>query len=272
MYEAFWGLQTKPFEQTADSRFYYPSETHQGALLKLRYAIENRRGAALLSGEVGSGKTLLVQRLAAQLPKTCQPMAHVVFPLLSTAELMAYIADELSGQRTEQPPAVSHSLRVIEQCLAEAAQQNRQVILAIDEGHLLASQGTLETLRLLLNLRPQEPTTLMLLLVGQSGLLSAVSRFPELDERFGVKCLLRPFAMEDSASYVQHRLQAAGATKAIFEPKAVEALHYLSHGSVRQINRLADLSLLIGFAEQREVINAAQVEAVAEELVAAAPD
>jgi general secretion pathway protein A len=272
MYEAHWGLSTKPFENTADTQFYYPSETHQGALLKLRYAIENRCGAALLSGEVGSGKTLLLHRLAAQLPEHSRNIAQVVFPLLNTEELVAYIAEELSGERNDQPPAVSQSLRTIERCLAEAAQQQRQVILAIDEAHLLAEQGTLETLRLLLNLRPQEPPVLMLLLIGQSGLLNAVARFPELDERFGVKCLLRPFTFDDTAGYVQHRLQVAGSSKPIFDPKAIEALHYLSHGSVRQINRLADLSLLIGFAEQRELIDAAQVEAVAEELVAVAPD
>lgn len=272
MYEAHWGLEAKPFENTADAKYYYPSETHQGALLKLRYAIENRRGAALLSGEIGSGKTLLVQRLAAQLPESCQGISHVVFPLLGTDELVAYIAEELSGERHDQPPTVSHSLRSIERSLAEAAEQNRQLILSIDEGHLLAEQGTLETLRLLLNLRPQEPSVLMLLLVGQSGLLSSVARFPELDERFGVKCLLRPFTFDDTAGYVQHRLQVAGSTRVIFESKAIEALHYLSHGSVRQINRLADLSLLIGFAEQRDSIDATQIEAVAEELVAVAPD
>jgi type II secretory pathway predicted ATPase ExeA len=272
MYEAHWELAAKPFENTREARFYYPSETHQGALLKLRYAIENRRGAALLSGETGSGKTLLVDRLAAGLPPHCSPIAQVVFPLLGTQELVAYIAEELSGERNDQPPGVGQSLRTIERCLAEAAQQQRQIVLAIDEAHLLASQGTLETLRLLLNLRPQEPAALMLLVIGQSGVLNAVARFPELDERFGVKCLLRPFGFDDTAGYVQHRLQAAGSSKPIFDAKAVEALHYLSHGSVRQINRLADLALLIGFAEQRSLIDASQIEAVAEELVAVAPD
>ena len=93
MYEPYWQLETKPFENTSDARFYYPSESHQGALLKLRYALQNQRAAALLCGPAGLGKTLLVRTLARQLPETFRPFVHLVFPQLPPDQLLAYLAD-----------------------------------------------------------------------------------------------------------------------------------------------------------------------------------
>jgi general secretion pathway protein A len=85
MYEAYWRLEHRPFENTNDPRFYYPGESHQGTLLKLRYAVENRRGGAVLAGGSGTGKTLLVQALARQLNDSCQPFVQLVFPQMSAA-------------------------------------------------------------------------------------------------------------------------------------------------------------------------------------------
>ncbi len=88
MYESYWQLKQKPFENTADPRFYYPCESHQAALLKLRYAIENRRGGALLVGVSGSGKTLLANMLRQALGEEFSPLVHLVFPQMPTAELL----------------------------------------------------------------------------------------------------------------------------------------------------------------------------------------
>src|SRR5436190_23585668 len=95
MYEAYWHLNRKPFERTSDSSFYYPGETHQGALLKLRYAVESHAGAAVLAGASGTGKTLLVQSLRRQLPASFAPFVHVVFPLSDPQEMLAYLAGAL---------------------------------------------------------------------------------------------------------------------------------------------------------------------------------
>src|SRR5690606_24028384 len=99
-----------------------------------------------------------------------------------------------------------------------------------------------------------------------------LERMPELDERLGVKCLIRPFTLEESIAYVQHRLQVAGATRPIFDDRALMAIHRLSHGSPRRINRLCDLALLIGYAEERTTIGEVQIVAVAEELTTVAPE
>ena len=138
----------------------------------------------------------------------------------------------------------------------------------VDEAHLLEDCAALETLRLLLNFGSGGRPALTLLLVGQMNLLSAVTRLPSLEERVGVKALLRAFTPEETAGYVRHRLTAAGAAREIFTSDAVEALHYLSRGLARQINRLADLALLVGFADRLPRLGAQQIEAVSEELVA----
>jgi general secretion pathway protein A len=101
MYEAYWQLDAKPFECTSDARFYYPGESQQAALLKLRYAIENKREAALLAGASGLGKTLLVSALERMLPTHIRPLVHIVFPQMPSDQLVAYIAGELSGERGE---------------------------------------------------------------------------------------------------------------------------------------------------------------------------
>jgi general secretion pathway protein A len=95
---------------------------------------------------------------------------------------------------------------------------------------------------------------------------------PQWEERLAVKCLLRPFSEAETAAYVEHRLRAAGAVRRIFDPDAMPTIYALTHGIARRINRLCDLTLLIGFAEERQTLGAQQFEAVCHELVAVAPD
>jgi general secretion pathway protein A len=137
----------------------------------------------------------------------------------------------------------------------------------IDEAHLLEDCGALETLRLLLNFEFEGRPALTLVLVGQMNLVTAVGRLTSLDERIAVKSLVRTFTPEETGDYVRHRLSAAGATRDIFTPDAIEALHYLGHGTARQINRLGDLALLVGYADSRPRLTAQEIEAVSEELV-----
>jgi general secretion pathway protein A len=272
MYESHWQLRQKPFENNADPQFYYPGESHQAALLKLRYAVENRRGGALLAGASGSGKTLLANMLQTMLGEGFAPFVHLVFPQMATAELLAYLADELDGSRTPAPAGVHESVLRIERVLADNTRHGRHAVLVIDEAQLLDNAHTLETLRLLLNFQPDNQPGLTLLLVGQPGLLSTLSRIPQLEERLAVKCLLRPFNEEETAAYVSHRLRVAGAVQPIFDPESLTALHGLTHGIARRINRLCDLALLIGYAEERSIITAEHVEAVSEELVTVVPE
>jgi type II secretory pathway predicted ATPase ExeA len=273
MYESYWQLRQKPFENCADPRFYYPGQPHQAALLKLRYAVENQRGGALLSGPSGSGKTLVVGMLRAMLADRFSPFVHLVFPQMPADQLLAYLAGQLTAPADgPATPDIPHSIRQIEQFLGSNTEEGKHAVLVIDEAHLLEGHRTLEALRLLLNFQFDCRPGLTLLLAGQPGLMPILDRVPQLEERLGVKCLLRPFNGQETAEYVAHRLSLAGAPRPIFEPDALSAVHRLTLGIARRINRLCDLALLIGFAEERRTITAAQLEAVSQELVTVVPE
>lgn len=273
MYESYWRLDAKPFENSPDPRFFVPLEMHQGTLLKLRYAVENSRGAALLAGMSGLGKTLIIQALLGQLDDRFAPIVHVVFPQMPPDQLLAYIAESLTGVRSpDTAPTIDRSVRAIEQVLWQNSTSGHHAVLILDEAHDLEEMGVLETIRLLLNFEYNSQPPLTILLVGQPALLPAMNRIRELDERLAVKCLLRPLTRDETVLYVQHRLQAAGAQREIFQADAVEAVHRWTQGVPRRINRLCDLALLIGFAEERATIGPQQIESVAAELVATSPE
>lgn len=274
MYQAYWQLDRRPFENSSDPNFYYPCEAHQGAILKLRYAIENARGAALLTGGSGVGKTLIVEMLKRQLSETFSPVAHLVFPQMPPEELLAYLADELDPATTPagRPPRVNESVRRIEKSLAENSRQGRHALVVVDEAHLIAEPAAWEALRLLSNFQNERGPQMTLLLCGQPALLPAFDRMPQWEERLGVKCLLRALTLDETMSYISHRLTVAGAQAPIFDTPALEAAHFLTHGNPRKINRLCDLALLIAFAEEQPSITAPQVEAVAQELVTVTPE
>ncbi len=212
MYEPYWDLATRPFEATADRRFYYPCESHQGALLKLRYAVENRKPAAILAGPSGTGKTLLVAMLAQQLEASYRPFVHVVFPQMPGRDLLAYLAEQFGAPPVDQPTgSIEESLRRLEFVLHENTKAGRHAVLAIDEAHLLEQEGTLQTLQLLTNITYEGRHCLTILLVGLGSLIAAVSRLPALDDRAAVKAILRPLSTDETAAYIQHRMAAAGA-------------------------------------------------------------
>lgn len=285
MYESHWQLTARPFEASSDARFYYPSEVHQGALFRLRYALENRRSAALIAGPSGLGKTILVQQLAAQLPEAAGPLVHLVFPQMPADQLLAYLAAELSSAMAIEPdsstadrggrggaPNIEQSVRRLHGALVENARNGRHAILALDEAHLIRDPETLDTIRLLLNFQHQGRPVATLLLIGLPSLLTTLQRIPELEDRIDLKCLLPRFSLEQTMGYVAYRLKAAGATRGIFAPDAVECLHDASQGVPRRINRLADLALLVGFAEELDTISARHIESVADELLARSID
>jgi general secretion pathway protein A len=273
MYEDYWQLATAPFAYATSDDAYFPSEAHDGALLKFRYAIDAERGAAAMIGPSGVGKSLLVRRLTAELSADERPVIEILFPQMSSRELLAYLAAKLSdgGEISSADQAV----RRIETSLAEFARKNQRPIVVIDDAQVLEEAGALDTLRLLLNftadpLSQGRGPALTLLLVGQLPLLSAIARMPALEDRIAVKTLLRSFTLDESAAYIEHRLRAAGAEREIFTPGALEKAHFLAEGSPRKLNRLCDLALLVGFANQQAQVEAGDLENVNRELVTVA--
>ncbi len=273
MYLDYWQLTSKPFEPGASRTTFYACESHEAALLKLRYAVENRRGAVLLAGPSGVGKTSLVQLFGSELGTVFRPQVHVVFPQMSSRDLLVYLAEQLGAPAAETPRhTIEESVRRLETTLRKNTEQDHHAVVVVDEAHLLEDCGALETLRLLLNFESAGAPMLTLVLIGQMNLVSAVSRLPALEERIAVKALLRSFTLGETAEYVRHRLNAAGASREIFTPDALESLHYLGHGVARQINRLGDLALLVGYADELPRLTGKQIEAVSDELVTIATE
>ena len=268
MYTEYWQLETKPFEPSFDERFVFYTNTQQAAVHKLRYGIESARGASLLAGPSGCGKSLLVDVLQSQLNEQVGNFVRLAFPLMSTRDLLAYLAEEIGAPAADPAErTIEESLRRLEFALQERGRRNQQTVLVFEEGHLLEDGGLLETVRLLTNLQSTTQSGLTLLLVGQTALVSALRRHPALDQRLDMKILLGTLSEQETSDYVIHRLNAAGATRSVFAADALAALYRLSRGVPREINRLCDLALVVGFAAQQHTIDAPQIESVHRELV-----
>lgn len=269
MYESYWHLDRKPFDCVADASSYYPCETHQGAMLKLRYAIETRAPAAVLVGEAGLGKTLVAELLQQRIAAAYAPWIWIRYPQMSAAELLGTIANAFDPARDAgSEPGLDESLRRILTALAHNSARGQHAVLVVDEAQSIPAGDALEALRLLTNQTVEGRPALTLLLIGQGTLLPRLDRSPAFEQRLSVKCMLRPLALEETISYVTHRLAAAGASREIFDSDALETLHGLCCGNPRRINRLADLALLVGYAEEAPSLGAEQVRSVSEDLVA----
>ena len=264
MYDAHWNLQRKPFDAGCEPDFYYPAESHQAALLKLRYAIENRQGAAVLVAESGLGKTLLTRTLLQQLSEVTTPQMELVFPRMPAKDMLAWLCAELTDQTV--PPSIADQIRHIQEALAANTEVGNHAVWVIDEAHLLTHSSSLETLRLLMNFQSSGRPDWTIILSGQIPLLGQLERHPSLDERVVVKCQLQRFTLEETAGYITHRLRVAGTESAVFDDAAIETIHEYAQGIPRRIHRLCDLGLLLGFAEDRSMIGAADIDTVAQEL------
>ncbi|HUG92353.1 MAG TPA: AAA family ATPase [Planctomycetaceae bacterium] len=278
MYEQHWGLGRAAFRNTAEPEFFFRSATHQAALLKLRYATENRLGACLLAGGVGYGKSFTTAMLAHDLGETCRPAVHVRFPQLTPAELLSHLAIELaSGDAVDGGDlpvdfgerGLDATVRAIGRQLRRHADAGRRPLVIVDDAHLIGDLRVFQTLQLLLNFQHERSGDFTLVLVGERTLLGRIGRIPQLNDRIGIKALLRPLSQEETAGYVAHRLEVAGTGETIFDGAALDSLFEQSGGVPRKINRLCDLALLVAYSDGLRTVTPSEVEAVVDELVAA---
>lgn len=268
MYLDYWQLDAKPFEPGCDAQTFYRGAAFQSAINKLRYAIENGRAAGLVAGPAGVGKTLLIETLRQQIGETYQPFVRVVFPQMTDRDLLVYLAEQFGAPPADPPRyTIEESLRRLEYILADNVARKRHAIIVVDEAHLLEDSGLLEPLRLLLNLGAIGAPPFTLLLVGQPTLGPMVQRHGGLDERVDIKVLLPALSVTETADYITHRLEAAGATREIFAADALKKAHQLTGGIPRRINRLCDLALLVGFANSQHTLDAESLHAIHGELV-----
>lgn len=272
MYEAHWKISERPFENWGDERYFFPSDVHQAALLQLQYAVQSRRAAVTLCGDSGMGKTLLLDTLIDLLADTDAPVARIVFPHLSGEQLLGYVADELTGESgaPDEPPRMT--LRRLTTFLRQNIEAGKHAVVIVDEAQVLNSNEQLETLRLLLNLqhdRNRAESALTLILAGHTTLLTQMERYRALDDRLSAKCILNRLTSDQTLAYIAHRLHVVGGDPdEMFAREALELLHLRAAGIPRRINRLADLALMVGYAEDIHKIDVPHIENVHQELVA----
>ena len=244
MYAGHFGFSQGPFESSLDPQFLYPSEAHEEVLAALLYFARERKSFALVVGDVGTGKTLLINCLLTMLPANARPVV-INHPDLGYLEIIYYLCARLGIDRKNM--TTSELLGAIKTVLTRELAAGQHTLLIIDEAHLLSDRG-LEHIRLLSNIETRSDKLLQILLVGQHELTRRLSReqLRQLRQRININRFLSPLGAEETIHYIDHRLGVAGSSfPACFEESCRQPLVELTGGVPRLINHLCDNALLI---------------------------
>jgi len=263
MYEQFYGLREKPFALAPNPAFLYLSRHHRHALTLLEYSILQQAGFAVITGEVGCGKTTVVQRFLAGKPDglrvglLCNTHARI-------GPLLPWLLDALEVPVGAHLAEASHELhRLLVDFLRKSYAEGRRTLLVIDEAQNLPL-AALEELRVLSNVNTGQDLLLQTILIGQPELRAMLRRprMRQFAQRIVVDYHLGPLQREETHAYIAHRLEVAGASSALVSGDAIELVHESTQGVPRLVNLLCDTALVYGFAEQRPCVDAALIEQV----------
>jgi general secretion pathway protein A len=254
MYEKYWELTEKPFENTPNPRFMYYSKKHEEALMRLLYAIKEEKGAAMLTGEYGSGKTALSRIIIDELIKDkIYEAALITHPQLSPVQFLQEIIYQLKNEHARgSKPQLLHMMQDI---IYKNFNEGKKTVILIDEAQIIRDQETFEEVRLFLNFQLNHKFLITLILIGQPELLVKIKFIPQLKQRLGIKYHLVGLNDIETAEYIKHRLSVGGSKKDIFTPEAVGVIYDYSKGLPRSINNICDMCLLIGFGQEMKVID-----------------
>lgn len=263
MYESFYGLKRKPFELHPDPDYVYMSPGHDNVYTHLRYATEEGKGFVVITGEIGSGKTTLINFLLRRIPHGIE-MAVVNTPAVAPVQFLRMMCGKF-GLGTKRASKLE-LLEAFKQYLLECHEGGRRVLLIVDEAQNLPVR-TIEEIRMLSNLEAGRDRRLQIVLVGQPELREKLKKkgLEQFLQRVTVHCHLEGLRREDVKDYVRHRLTVAGANHPkIFDDDALDALYRHSGGTPRLVNILCDTALVYGFGEARTKIDRKLIEVVAE--------
>jgi len=213
MYEEYWGLKEMPFENTPDPRFIYYSSQHEEGLSRLLYAIERKKGAAMLTGVFGCGKTVLARTLLTKLNKNIYRVALVNNPHLKSVELLRSIARHLGAENLPEKlteMSADYFLQVIEEMLVNNVKNGTETVIVIDEAHVIIDPDIFEELRLLLNFQFEDRFLLTLILMGQPELKERIDKNKQFSQRIAIGYHLGPLSEIETGNYIRHRLGVAG--------------------------------------------------------------
>jgi len=265
MYREFYNLTRNPFEVSPDPYFFYPTPRHNEAFALLNYGILRRKGFVVVTGEVGTGKTLLVRCLLDSLAVHKVAFGYIYNPILSVQSFLEHVLTDLglSGVARSKTEALSR----LNNYLMSRAREDLTTALVVDEAQLL-SWDLLEEIRLLTNLETIHGKLLQIVLAGQPELDRKLDshKLRQLKQRVGLRCNLLPLELKEVEGYIHLRLERAGANEeenAIFSLEAIEAIYALSKGIPRLVNTLCENCLMLGFGLQLAQITPAVVREVA---------
>src|SRR6202521_6066615 len=256
MYKSFYGLKENPFNVNPDPRFLFLTKQIEEALTGLMYGIQTRKGFITLTGEVGTGKTTLINRLLDWLHHRRARTAFLFNSRMNSSQLFDFILAEFDIPCESK--SKSQQLLKLNHWLLERYREGETVVLIIDEAQNL-TYPVLEEIRLLTNLETSTEKLLQIVLSGQPELEERLKlpQVRQLRQRIMLRCKTAPLTKEQTREYVSQRLKIAGASaESIFSPQALDTIHLYSMGIPRVINLLCEHSLVNSFVEQKRQVTA----------------
>ncbi len=249
MYLEFFGISDKPFQITPDTRFLYLTPRHRDGLAHLLYGADEAGGFILLTGEVGTGKTMLCRSVLEQMPEHVN-VALILNPRQSSKELIASICDELNIPYRRSTTSLKYLVDRLNLYLLKQHAQGKRTVLVIDEAQNLRAE-VLEQIRLLTNLEVATQKLLQIILIGQPELQAILARpeLRQLTQRITARFHLTPLSKEETAAYIRHRLQIVGFKGELFSKGAVQMVHQLSDGVPRLVNNICERSMMGAYGE-----------------------
>ncbi|HVB34932.1 MAG TPA: AAA family ATPase [Patescibacteria group bacterium] len=266
MYQNFFELRGNPFGTNPDPRYLYLTRDAQEALACLTYGIQARKGFIVLSGEVGTGKTTLLNKLLNWLRGDRAATAFVFNPSLTVGEFLDFMMADFGIAC--QSPMKSQVLLHLNRWLLERYRAGEAVVLIVDEAQNLSLE-VLEEIRLLTNLETSSEKLIQIVLSGQPELDEKLKlpQLRQLRQRINLRAYLHPLTLEEARGYIAERLRIAGGDgREIFAPEAIERVHFCSNGIPRLFNLLCEHALISAFADQDRIVTAERIEQTAGEL------
>jgi len=269
MYKAFFNLTRNPFELTPDPAFLFSTKDHNEALASLYYGVRRHKGFVVMTGEVGTGKTLLLRCLLQMLKESKDVAYAYLFNCrLSSTEFLEYIIADFGLSAHNKNKA--ELLLDLSRFLISRESEKLTTVLIVDEAHHL-SADTLEEIRLLTNLETAEKKLLQIVLSGQPELDKKLDSagLRQLKQRIALRARLDPLNADETRGYIERRLQIAGLTseaRTLFNPATIACVHRHSRGFPRLVNTICENALIIAYARQTPGVTPDIIEEVAKEL------
>jgi len=245
MYLEYWGFQKYPFENVPDPEFMFYSPEHKEALARLVYAVKRNKGAVLLTGEVGCGKTMLSRVFIQQLAESEFDIGLITNPALSPIDFLKEALNQIG--LNSQSNSKHELLNILNVAMVENMKKGRSTLFIIDEAQMISGE-TFEEIRLLLNFQLNDRFLLTLVIIGQPELRDKIRAYKQLDQRITNRYHLNPLNIDNTRAYIAIRLEKAGQANNMFTPAAVDEIYNHSEGVPRIINNICDLALLVGFS------------------------